>query len=524
MAIMLGMLAVFYAVVIYILYRTQQKQKPTFDEYSVGGRSYGPWYVAMCYVNSWWPGSVFIAFFGMAAGAGVFGFYGLAYSSLGVAMMYFMATRAWRWGARYDLRSQPDLMGLRFDSRAVKVVASVIGIVSVFPWVVLGMQALGEVFEIASEGRWSITACLLIGLAVIVIRQYWTVKMGMRGLIMTDMFQGVVAYVFAAIVCLLLLLGVGDGPLSFSALSNVPAEVLRVPGDGDGYGPFYLFSLIFTGVVGSLCWPMSFQRIYTASGVRAVKAGTIRTVLISGVFYTLLMLLGVAATTMPEVYSDPQAGWFTIMESYGGTWLLGLGVTMVFAASMGHIDGSVQVCGLQIANDLINSEKRPLTDNQLTYVAKTSMVVFMGLAAVVAYLTFDMTRLQLLAQISYQGIVQIAIPLFLGIFWRGGNKYGAVAGMVSGFVVALVLTVVYPDDIAGLGSLTGGVVGMVVNLLVYLVVSAFTGTSEAEKRRVDEMFAVATRPVAVGAETPEPALSVAFEVPSATPATGTAHA
>lgn len=42
MAIMLGMLAVFYAVVIYILYRTQQKQKPTFDEYSVGGRSYGP--------------------------------------------------------------------------------------------------------------------------------------------------------------------------------------------------------------------------------------------------------------------------------------------------------------------------------------------------------------------------------------------------------------------------------------------------------------------------------------------------
>ncbi len=45
------------------------------------------------------------------------------------------------------------------------------------------------------------------------------------------------------------------------------------------------------------------------------------------------------------------------MSDYGGTWLLGLGITIVFAASMGHIDGSVQVCGLQIANDLVNTDE-----------------------------------------------------------------------------------------------------------------------------------------------------------------------
>nr|WP_314144333.1 sodium:solute symporter family protein [uncultured Rhodococcus sp.] len=494
MLIMLGMLGVFYAVVIFILYTTQQKTSPTFDEYSVGGRSYGPWYVAMSYVNSWWPGSVFIAFFGLASGAGVFGLYGLAYSSLGVAMMYFMATRAWRWGAKYNLRSQPDLLGLRFNSRGTKIVASVIGIVSLFPWVVLGMQALGEVFQITSAGAWSVTTCLFVGLAVIVIRQYWTVKMGMRGLIMTDMFQGIVAYVFSAALCLILLSGVAGGPISFSTLGDVADEYLRVPGDGDSYGPFYLFALIFTGVVGSLCWPTSFQRIYTASSVRAVKSGTIRTVLISGVFYSLLMLVGIAGTVIPAVADSPQTGWFTIMESYGGTWLLGLGATMVFAASMGHIDGSVQVCGLQIANDLVNSDKRKLTDSQLTKVAKSSMLAFMAAAAIVAYATFNMTRLQLLAQISYQGVVQLAIPLFLGVFWRGGNGKGAVAGMISGFSVALLLTAIYPDDIAGLGSLTGGVVGMAVNLTVFLVVSKVTGTTAEEKARVDEMFEVGKRP------------------------------
>jgi SSS family solute:Na+ symporter len=277
----------------------------------------------------------------------------------------------------------------------------------------------------------------------------------------------------------------------------VSDTVLQVPGDGGHYGPLYLFSLIFTGVIGSLCWPTSFQRIYTASGVRSVKAGTIRTVLLSGVFYTSLMLLGIAATTMPAVAANPQAGWFTIMQSYGGTWLLGLGITIVFAASMGHVDGSVQVCGLQIANDLVNSERRQLSDKQLMRVAKGSMAGYMVLGGVVAYLTFSMTRLQLLAQVSYQGIVQLAVPLFLGIFWRGGNARGAVSGMVSGFAVAMVLTFIHPDDIAGLGSLTGGIVGIAVNLVVFLAVSAATGTSAEEKARVEAMFEVARNPVRV---------------------------
>jgi Na+/proline symporter len=492
MIITLGMLAVFYLIVIAILYVTKQKSSPSFNEYAVGGRSYGPWYVAMSYVNSWWPGATFIAFFGLAAGAGVFGMYGLAYATLGVAFMYLMATRAWRWGAKYNLRTQPDLLGLRFNSNAVKVVSSIIGVVSLFPWVVLGMQALGSLFEIASGGAWSVTVCLLVGLAVILIRQFWTVKMGMRGLIMTDMFQGLVAYVVSAGVCVAMLLGIGNSPISFSDLARVGEKFLTVPGDGGTYGPFYLFALIFTGVVGSLCWPTSFQRIYTASGVRSVKAGTIRTIFISGVFYTLLMLVGIAATGIPAVAAHPQNGWFTLLDQYGGTWLLGLAVTIVFAASMGHIDGAVQVCGLQIANDILNGKKR-FSDSQLTKIAKLSMVAFMGLAGIVAALTFNMDRLQLLAQISYQGIIQLAVPLFLGIFWRGGNKYGALTGMISGFIVAAVLTAIYPDDIAALGSITGGIIGLAVNLVLFLIVSGVTAHKTDDKERVHEFFETAKR-------------------------------
>ena len=503
MAVMLGMLGVFFLGIIVVLYLTLKKSK-SFDEYAVGGRSFGPWFVAMSYVNSWWPGTVFISFAGLSVASGVFGFYGLAYSTLGLAAMYFIASRAWRWGKHYNLVTQPDLLRLRYGSKAVGVVTSVIGVIAILPWVILGMQALATVFSIASGGTWALPVCLLVGLATVLIRQIWTVRMGMRGLVYTDMYQGLVAYVIAAIVCVLLLVA-PNSPANWSYLSEIPNQLLFLPGDGDSYGPLYMFSSVFTGVVGALCWPMSFVRIYTANNVKSVKKSTNYAMLIAGGFYALLTVVMLSAAHITGVAANPQAGWTTLLENYGGVWLLGLGLTMIFAGSIGHIDGSVQAAGTQIANDIVGS-KIELSDVQKTIVSKGSMVLFIALAAVLAYFTNGMDRLQLLAQISYQAVVQISVPLFLGIFFKFGNKNGALAGMIVGFVVAAALTIAFPDDIPALGSITGGVVALFVNLFVYVAVSLLTKTPDAERTRVDELFDVARggkrSTVTVGAAVP----------------------
>ena len=503
MAVMLGMLGVFFLGIIVVLYLTLKKSK-SFDEYAVGGRSFGPWFVAMSYVNSWWPGTVFISFAGLSVASGVFGFYGLAYSTLGLAAMYFIASRAWRWGKHYNLVTQPDLLRLRYGSKAVGVVTSIIGVIAILPWVILGMQALATVFSIASGGTWALPICLLVGLATVLIRQIWTVRMGMRGLVYTDMYQGIVAYVIAAIVCVLLLVA-PNSPANWSYLSEIPNQLLFLPGDVDSYGPLYMFSSVFTGVVGALCWPMSFVRIYTANNVKSVKKSTNYAMLIAGGFYALLTIVMLSAAHITGVAANPQAGWMTLLENYGGVWLLGLGLTMIFAGSIGHIDGSVQAAGTQIANDIVGS-KIELSDVQKTIVSKGSMVLFIALAAVLAYFTNGMDRLQLLAQISYQAVVQISVPLFLGIFFKFGNKNGALAGMIVGFVVAAALTVAFPDDIPALGSITGGVVALFVNLIVYVAVSLLTTTPDAERTRVDELFDVARggkrSTVTVGAAVP----------------------
>ena len=91
-----GVIGLFLAGMIAVLYATN-RESTSFSDYAVGGRSYGPWYIAMCYTNSWWPGSTFTAFFALSVG-GALGFYGMVYATLGVTAMYLMASRAWTWG------------------------------------------------------------------------------------------------------------------------------------------------------------------------------------------------------------------------------------------------------------------------------------------------------------------------------------------------------------------------------------------------------------------------------------------
>ncbi len=135
----------------------------------------------MAFVNTWLPGTIFIAFAGYAASAGAIGFYFVAYSILAVVLMFLLARPVHEWGRSFDLRTQADLLGLRYGCTKVRVIAAVIGTIASFPWVVLGMQSLTLVFEYLSFGTVPAAWAALIGIGVLVVRQWWTVRLGAAG-------------------------------------------------------------------------------------------------------------------------------------------------------------------------------------------------------------------------------------------------------------------------------------------------------------------------------------------------------
>jgi SSS family solute:Na+ symporter len=325
----------------------------------------------------------------------------------------------------------------------------------------------------------------MVGVAVIALRQVWTVRMGMRGVVISDFAQGVVAYIVGSAV-LLGLIGwlVWSQGITFASLNP---NMFAIPSFGSKEGPLYVFSLIATGAIGGWCWPYIFVRLFTANGVDSLKKSAAIAVPLSFLFGVALLIFGMLASKVAGVAEAPNDVWFIVSREAGGLWLLGLAGVIVLAASMGHTDGNIQATGAQIANDLLGNYAK-LSEKQLIVFAKVGML---GLTLLSSWLAcLELPALFSLAVMAYQGIIQLAVPQFLGIFWKRGNKQGAIAGMTAGFVVAVALEILFPGYLPWAYGLTSGAIALAVNLAIYVACAYMIPVSASERRRVDELFAL----------------------------------
>jgi SSS family solute:Na+ symporter len=486
MIITFGLVALFCIAIVVLLQRAHISDK-SFTDYAVADRSFGPFYQAMSFLNTWWPGGIFLAITGLAASGGVISFYFLIYSLLTVVLMYVMAERVWLWGKLFDLNTQPDLFALRYNSRGLAVIGALVGIISGIPWLILGFKGLGDLFQAMSFGRMGATEAVIAGVLLMVVRQFWTIRMGMRGVVISDMLQGLAAYIGGTVIIIGLILWLiwGHG---FNLAALHPAQV-TLPGLGTAVGPLYVFAIIFSGALGGWCWPSIFIRLYTADSVRSVQRAGAMGAPLSFLFAGGLVILGLLASFLPEVAKAPDAMWFTVCRMAGGPFLLGLGGVVVLAATMGNVDGNIQASGAQIANDIV-ATYRPLDHRQSVIVAKIGMLVVTIVSAWLS--TIAIPHLFMLAILSYQGIIQLAVPQYLGIFWKRGNAAGAAGGVVIGFAAAVLLQLIYPLSIGWAWGLTSGVIALIINAAIYVGCAVLLPSGLAESRRVDGLFALTT--------------------------------
>ena len=475
-----GGILLFTGVVVFVMSR-RGRTDVDMSEYATGGRNFSSWFGTMSFLNTWIAGTVFVSFAGMTAGSGVIGFYSLTYGVLAVVLMFFLGKPVNQWGRVHDLRTQADLLGLRYNSRAVRVVAGIIGVVASIPWVVLGMQALGLVFSTLSFGRIEPVVGLVIGVVFIAARQIWTVRYGTRGLIVSDMVQGIVAYGFGFLIILGLLVWLvtnGHG------LGQLAPGMLALPGLDSPVGPLYLFSLMFTGLMGAWSWPDIFVRLLSVRSPRSVQKSAVQAATLMFVFSAALVMLCLLASSYPGVSDAPDLVWFTV-TGVGGVGLVTAAGICVVAATMGNVGANLQATGTQLVNDVVFPNRRVESPTG----AKIAIAAITIVSALAALFTANVTSgILILALISYQAICQLAPTILLGIFWRRATAAGATAGMIAGILVAAVLEISYPVSIPWLGGLTSGVAGIIVNTAL-IVAFAFLKPADAdERKRVDRLF------------------------------------
>jgi len=479
-----GAIALIFIAVVIIL-QISYKRDRDFADFTVAGRSFGGFAQAMAFFNTYQPGTVFLGALGFIISHGAVGI--VLSTVVAPVVMFFMAQRVWTWGAANDLKTQPELMALRFQSRTVRVAASLLGIAGLFPWMVLGMQSLGAVFYALSFGHLSFTICVVLGVIVMTIRQFWTIRMGMRGIIISDLFQGIIAYFGGSLLILWLIVWLLRNGASLAAL---PAAKLTLPGPHTPV-PLLFFSLNLLPILSSLCWPDLFVRLYTGSGVDSVKRSSAYCAPLALVFVCGMCLLGLLAATRPEFAAMPETAWFALGHKAGGVWLLTAAGVIVFAASMGNIDATVQSCGAQVANDIIAPLRaRPMSDHALTLSSQVAMLAITVVAAVLACLPIP--SLFNVALLAFQIMVQLSVPLYFGIFTRSGGGRAALISMIVGVLTVAVLQFFWPLAIPWAFGLTSGALALLANFAAYVGFALIEKQTPAEEHRLDALFAGAS--------------------------------
>ena len=241
--------------------RARRGKDMNLEQWTVGGRGFGAFLVFLLMAGEIYTTFTFLGGSGYAYGHGGPAFYILAYGCLAFVMSYWLLPPIWRYARDTGLISQPDFFVAKYDSHALGVLVSIVGIVALIPYMVLQLKGLGIIVATASYGAISSTAAIWIGAAVVTA---YVMVSGVRGSAWTAALKD------GAILAVVVFLGIylpihyyGGFGAMFAAIDQAKPGFLALPARGESMAWFN--STVVLTALGFYMWPHTFGSLYTAS-------------------------------------------------------------------------------------------------------------------------------------------------------------------------------------------------------------------------------------------------------------------
>ncbi|MBR2913504.1 MAG: sodium:solute symporter, partial [Oscillospiraceae bacterium] len=126
------------------------KKTKNVSDFVLGGRSIGPWFSAFAFGTSYFSAVVFIGY------AGQFGWkYGISATWIGLGNALIGSLLAWMVLGRrtrimtkhLDCKTMPEFFEKRYDSKALKIAASLIVFIFLIPYTASVYNGLSRLFE-----------------------------------------------------------------------------------------------------------------------------------------------------------------------------------------------------------------------------------------------------------------------------------------------------------------------------------------------------------------------------------------
>src|SRR4051794_26051831 len=484
--------------------RARRGHDMDLEGWSVGGRGFGTIFIFLLMAGEIYSTFTFLGGAGFVYGSGGAAYYILGYGTLAYVLSYYLLPAVWRYATPRRLVSQADVFTSAFGSRALGIVVSVVAVAAMIPYLALQLKGLGIIVSETSYGTIGSTAAIWMGALALSV---YVAASGIRGSAWTAVVKDVLTLSIVVFIGLYL-------PIHyFGSIGGMFHQVeAKHPGfsalSGDQLTPIWFSSTVLLTALRFYMWPHTFGSALSARDERVFKRNAavlpIYQLLIAFVFF--VGFAAVLKVKLPEGGTD--LALLSVAKDAFPQWFVGLiGSAGVLCAL---VPGSMLMIATAttIAKNIVRGLNPGMTDRSTSTLSKL-LVPVVALGGVAFVFEGGQTLVTLLL-LGYALVTQLFPSLVMALAAPGRvSKQGAMAGIVAGVGMVAVMsfagstpqTASTVDSFIGglpsfLGQLNLAIVALLVNLVVTVVVSAFTRRSTAaptgrfDRTEVQEMTPV----------------------------------
>ena len=492
----IALLAAYFGILLWIGFKCRRKAG-SVDGFVLGGRSVGAWLTAFAYGTSYFSAVVFVGY------AGQFGWkYGVSATWAGIGNALIGSFLAWVvLGRRTRLLTQhldsstmPEFFGRRFDSKALKLVASAIIFVFLVPYTASLYNGLSRLFGMAFSMDYSLCIVLMSVLTAV-----YVIAGGYLATAVNDFIQGLIMLVGLVAVIAAVLASKGGFAAALDGLARVndPA-VSTTPGvftSFFGPDPLNLLFVVILTSLGTWGLPQMVQKFYAIKNEDAIRKGTVISTLFAFVVAGGCYFLGGFGRLFGDKVDIAKDGFDAIipaMLSNLGPGLIALTVILVLSASMSTLSSLVITSSSTLTSDFIKGTFAPrMSQKREVLTIRAFVVVFIAISAVLAIMQHksSVTFIAQLMGISWGALAgSFLAPFLYSLYWKGTTKAACWASFAFGsglMIVNMLWRPALPEILRS--PINSGAVAMLAGFAIVPVVSFFT--KAPDRRFTDALFA-----------------------------------
>ena len=357
----------------------------------------------------------------------------------------------------YRIPSIADFIASRYGkSRALAALVTLIALVGILPYVALQLKAIASSLAVltGSSGHasaWWQDSTLYIALVL----AGFTVAFGTRHLDTSERHEGMVAAIaLESVVKLLAFLAIGayvcwglfDGPVDIFARAQAHPELRSLAGlDGETkFAGGQWAALVLLAMLSVLFLPRQFQVMVVENvDERHVKRATwaFPAYLLLINLFVLPIALGGLLYFGPGK-ADPETFVLSLPQASGAPVLALIAFVGGLSAATGMVIVEAIAVSTMVSNDLVmplllRLRHRAASDLSALplRVRRIVIVVLLLLGYLYFRIAGEAYALVSIGLISFAAVAQFAPALLGGMYWKGGTRAGALAGLSAGFAL-----------------------------------------------------------------------------------------